>query len=354
MKIETLPHLKHRMSANVDVTDRHNREVKTMKKLTGLLTAGAIALASTQAMATEVSRGGDISACGTLITEPGQYRVTQDLYCGPGQQGIEVLSSKVTVDLRGHTIFCDAPSSEGPVGAVLVGDYFNPGLVLEKVRVKNGTVSGCDDGVIYFFTESGTITNITSIDNPGGGITLIAAQNTIVRKNVGFGNFDAIRSFGGTNNKFKHNWSTGSLNSSFTIDDGETGSKLLCNTSEQDAYGIAVGPFSSGNSIRGNYINNPLVEGITMYGLVLPDGVVLPVPSDNTIVKNIAEGGGGADLAEYIFDLRTFEVIVDDQCQNTWKKNQYVTWLGPEDCVAPPVFLDDDDVCALDDDDNDD
>lgn len=306
-------------------------------------------------VAPERSRGGEISACGTLITEPGQYRVTQDLYCEPDQQGIWVFSSKVTVDLRGHTIFCDAANSVDLVGAVLVGDYFDPELVLEKVRVKNGTVSGCDDGVIYFFTESGTITNITSTNNTGGGITLIAAQNTKVKKNFGSGNLETIQSFGGANNEFKHNSSTGALDASLLIDDGETGSRLLCNTSEQDGSGIAVGPFSSGNIIRGNYIINPFVAGITMYGLLLPD-VLLDVPSGNVIEKNIAQGSGAVDLSELIFDPSTGGVFVADdaQCGNTWRKNQYVTWFGPENCVAPPVLLDEGDVCALDDDDDDD
>ncbi len=317
--------------------------------------ASDMSMISQASVAPEMSRGGEISACGTVITEPGQYRVTQDLYCEPDQQGIQVFSSKVTVNLNGHTIFCDAANSVEPVGAVLVGDYFDPTLVLEKVRVKNGAVSGCNDGVIYFFTKSGTISDITSTNNVGGGITLIAAQNTVVKKNVGFNNLETIQSFGGRNNKFTHNWSTGALDASVLISDGETGSRLMCNTSEQDGSGIAVGPFSSANTIFGNYINNPFVAGITMFGLIFPDGTQ-PVPSGNVIEKNIAQGSGAVDLSELLFDPSTGQVsLADDaQCENIWRKNQYVSWFGPENCVAPPVFLDDDDVCALGNDDDDD
>jgi len=293
-----------------------------------------------------------VSECDTFIYEPGKYFVTQDLFCGPDQQGITVYSSDVTVDLKGHTITC-GPAVVELVGAVLVGKNTEPDFVLNNVRVKNGTVSNCSDGVIFFYTKSGKISKITS-HNSEGGITLIEAIDTVVRNNVGFNNFNAIRSFGGFNNEFKHNWSTGSFDAGLLVETGETGSRLVCNTSEQDAYGIAVGPLSSGNVVRGNFVNAAGDTGITLWGWKW-DVWFWDYASDNVVTKNLVQASGRADLAEVAYDLLADDLTVPEgaECENSWNMNQYSTWMGPENCVAPPVVLDKDDVCALDDDNSD-
>jgi hypothetical protein len=293
-----------------------------------------------------------VSECDTFIYEPGKYFVTQDLFCGPDQQGITVYSSDVTVDLKGHTITC-GPAVEELVGAVLVGEYTEPGFVLNNVRVRNGTVSDCSDGVIFFYTRSGKISKITA-NNSEGGITLIEAVDTVVKNNVGTSNLNAIRSFGGFNNEFKHNWSTGSFDAGLLVDAGETGSRLICNTSERDAYGIALGPTSSGNIVRGNFIDETGDTGITLYGLKW-DTWFWDYPYDNVVTKNLVQASGRADLAEVAYDLLAEDLAVPEgaECENSWYMNQYSTWMGPENCVAPPVVLDKDDVCALDDDDSD-
>jgi len=298
-----------------------------------------------------------ISECGTKVYDPGKYFVTQDLYCDAGQQGIEVFSSDVTVNLKGHTITC--AQGAGWVGAVLVGGFDGDDVYdgLTNVRVKNGTVSGCNDGVIFFFTESGEISKITATNNytpdGAGGITLVEARNTVVKNNVGVDNFNAIQSFTGVNNEFKHNWSTGSIDTGLLVHGGETGSRLLCNTSEWDANGIWLGTDSSGNIVRGNFINNAGYSGIAL-GAFFFDGTLFGgFPHDNVVTNNLVQGSLRPDLIEAVFDFGIFDfaVLEDAQCQNRWKNNQYSTWISPENCIAPPVELDDDDVCALDDDD---
>jgi len=295
-----------------------------------------------------------VSECGTVITEPGKYQVTQDLYCSPDQQGIWVLASDVTVDLKGHMITCDASGDE-LVGAVLVGDVFDPNLVLNNVRVKKGTVSGCDDGVIFFFTQSAKVTKMSLVGNLDGGITLLGAEDTLVKNNVAIGNITGIRSFGGVNNQIKGNSLHNNFDTGVFVDNGETDSTLTCNTSERDAFGIALGPFSSGNLVRGNLIDNAAVAGITLFGVGVPEEIFQPVPAGNLIRSNRVQGSGAVDLSEIVFNPFTGEIFVPDgaQCQNTWTMNQYVTQQGPIDCIRAPVALDDDDVCALDVDDND-
>jgi hypothetical protein len=315
--------------------------------LAALLLAAAPALAGKPVL---------ISECGAKIYEPGKYFVTQDLNCAPGQQGIKVFSSDVTVNLKGHTITC--AQGAGLVGAVLVGGSDGDDGVyvgLTNVRVKNGTVSGCNDGVIFFYTESGEISKVTATNSytpdgsAAGGITLLEASNTVVKNNVGIDNFDAIRSFGGVNNKFKHNWSTGSRDAGLIVDAWEVGSSLVCNTSDRDLYGIAMGSGVE-NVVRGNLVTNAGDVGIVLYGLAWGE-FIWDEPFDNVVQKNLVQTSGRADLAEVLFDLVNYDLIVSDdaQCLNTWTKNQYSTWMGPENCVAPTVELDD--VCALDDDD---
>ncbi len=291
-----------------------------------------------------------VSECGTVITEPGKYRVTQDLFCAPGQNGIWVLASDVTIDLRGHTITCDASGDE-LVAAVLIGDYPDPAFVFDNVRVKKGTVSGCDDGLVFFNTRSGKVTQMLLSGNPGGGITLLDAQGTIVKNNVGTGNITAIRSFGGIDNQFKGNWLFDNSDAAIRIV-GETDSTVACNTSDWNVIGISVGEASSGNMVRGNLVTNTAVAGITLYGVGTPDEIFEPVPFGNLIKHNIVQASGQVDLSELVFDRVTGGVFVhaNAQCQNTWRKNQFVTEFGPIDCFGVPVELDDEDVCAIDED----
>jgi parallel beta-helix repeat protein len=292
-----------------------------------------------------------ISECDTVITEPGKYKVTQDLYCAPEQQGIIVLASAVSIDLKGHTITCDA-SGAGLVGAVLIGDYQDPSRVVKNVHVKNGTVAGCNDGVIFFFTRSGKVSKMSLVGN-SSGITLVEAEKTLVMKNNAASNDIGISSYGGVGNQIKHNDVRGHYDSGILVDE-ETDSVIACNTSEWDAFGIAVGPFSTGNKVRGNLVSNAAFSGLTAYGWGTDKEVYAPVPSGNRIRHNIVTGSAFSDLTEALFHPATYEPIVFEgaQCQNTWRRNKFVSQFGPIDCIGAPVVLDD--ICAIDDDDRND
>jgi len=319
-----------------------------MKRLLGCAVASTLVLVAGVALAKPPV---PISECGTVITEPGKYRVTQDLFCEPDQQGIEVLASDVTVNLKGHTITCDA-SGEIPVGAVLVGDYFDPDLVVDNVWVKNGTISGCDDGVIFFYGQSGKATKITATGNVERGITVFEAKDTLIKNNVGFGNWQAIATFDGIGSEIKGNVLYDNFDVAIALE-GETDSLVACNTSERDFFGVRIGPFSSGNVVRGNHISNG-AWGIGLYGFgATPEQIFLPMASGNLIEKNIVQVSGVVDLAEGMGNPFTGDLFVLPECLNAWMKNQYVSAFGPVDCIAPPVELDYDDVCALDDDDDD-
>ena len=318
-----------------------------MMKALGCAIASALVLVAGTALAKPPL---PISECGTVITQPGKYHVTQDLFCEPDQQGIQIFASDVTLDLKGHTITCDA-SGEESVGAVWVGNFFDPDLVVDNVWVKNGTVSGCNDGVIFFYGQSGKATKITATGNVGSGIFVLEAKDTLIKNNVGFGNGQAIGTSGGIGSEIKGNVLYDNFDVAIALEPG-IDSLVACNTSERDVFGVRIGPLSSGNVVRGNHIRNG-GYGIALYGIGIPEMIFQPVPSDNLIRNNIVQGSGRFDLAEVVLNPFTRLPFAPPECLNTWTKNQYVSLLGPVDCIAPPVELDDDDVCALDDDDDD-
>ena len=321
-----------------------------MKRLWGCLIAVALVLVAGTALAKPPI---PVSECGTVITEPGKYRVTQDLFCLPDQRGIQIFASDVTLDLKGHTITCDT-SGEERVGGVVIGDFSEPDVVLDNVWVKNGTVTGCNDGVIFLYSQSGKATKITATGNIDGGIAVFDAKDTLIKNNVCFGNYGlAIASWGGVGSEIKHNVLYDNFDAAIALESG-IDSLVACNTSQRDVFGVRIGPDSSGNVVRGNYIVDG-AWGIGLYGIgISPDQIFLPMTSGNLVRNNIVEGSGAVDLAEAMLNPFDGSVFALPECLNTWKKNQYGTELGPVDCIAPPVELDDDDVCALDSDDDDD
>jgi hypothetical protein len=123
----------------------------------------------------------------------------------------------------------------------------------------------------------------------------------------------------------------------------------------QSFFGISAGPYSTGNTLQGNLVIDGF-SGIMLYGLEYPpvppdDPVIEPVASGN-LVKNNVVLGNFLDLSEIVYPLATGEIYVDpsDTCQNSWMNNQFGSELGPSDCIGASVELDEDDVCALDDD----
>ena len=75
--------------------------------------------------------------------------------------------------------------------------------------------------------------------------------------------------------------------------------------------------------------------------------------SDRYASETCQEGCFTHDLDKFVPSMTPF---VEDgaPCRNTWRHNQFSIELGPNLCIGTTVELDDDDVCALGDDDDDD
>jgi hypothetical protein len=292
-----------------------------------------------------------VSECGIYITEPGKYKVVNDLACGPSEGGIRILASNVMLDLGGHTLSCDL--SGIPYVGVVVGDDLDP-EVFSNVRISNGTVTGCGVGVLLWFTDGARVTKMSLIDNVESAVTVVETVNNVIKNNEIEGGEWAINSYRSNGNSFDHNTIRYSL---YGIDlYGETDSRVSCNTIDQGFYTLSLGSSgptpSSGNLIRGNLVTDSFM-GILIYASGTPeDGLFDPLSTDNLVHANIAQGNWFADLTEAIYNpfIDDFYVEPGAGCQNTWKNNQFNTQFGPPGCIGEPVDLDD--ICAPDEDDD--
>jgi len=279
----------------------------------------------------------DVTECDTYVTEPGKYKVVNDLACEPGEMAIQILASDVKLNLGGHTISCETPERSG----VIVGDRLIP-EIFSNVHIRNGTVTGCGVGVLLWFTDGARVTKMSLNDNAESGVTLIEAENNVIRNNSFVGGFWAISSYEGIGNSFGHNKIRYSTLGIDLI--GENDSRITCNAVDQGYYSLSLEPLgataSTGNVVRGNRVTDNFL-GIGMFGYGTPeDGVFQPMSADNLIHRNIATGNW-LDMVEAIYNPDTDGLFVPPgaECQNMWKHNQFDTELGPPDCIGTPVEI---------------
>ena len=102
----------------------------------------------------------DVTECGTVLTEPGNYKLAHDLLDCPGN-GVEIVGSDIILNLRGFEISCAENDLE--VAGVVV--YSLSEAMISNVTVKNGHVSKCRDGIVVIQTEDSKFMNMTSTGN---------------------------------------------------------------------------------------------------------------------------------------------------------------------------------------------
>jgi len=300
----------------------------------------------------------NVTECGTILTEPGNYKLVNDLLDCPGN-GVEITGSDIILNLHGYEISC--AENDLDVGGVIV--YSTSEAMVSNVTVKNGHVSNCRDGIVLIQTEDSKVMNISSTGNTqwwrpdpgewvyGTGITVWLSNNNVIMHNHTYDNASTgIGSWASSGNLFKHNTSTDNQ-TGINVGD-ETNSRIMCNRIHGNVDGILVAPGSSGNLMRGNLVTGNAWSGIGMLGFAWDGFLWRDIPTGNTVRSNIVEDNAGFDFFEIYYDLVTGEVQLhpEDICQNTWEKNQFQTEIGPAGCFGIPVELEEKDVCALDDD----
>ena len=185
-----------------------------------------------------------------VITEPGSYYMTGNINADPNKNGIEIICSNVTVDLKGFTI-TGAGKSVGTIGTGIYADDVN------QITIQNGFISQ--------FRGNG-------IDNQSG--TNLTAENMVVENcfssGIRGGSNCAVR-----NCKCCNNSSTGvSVGSGSTVTDCTTNSNLNgisawsdgCTISNNTVYNNSFGISACFQSyIHHNNINNSTTGIMTYY-----------------------------------------------------------------------------------------
>ena len=293
-----------------------------------------LALTITTALA---SADNAIDSCGTVITKPGNYSLTFDLLFCPGV-AITVFSSDVSLNLKAHTISCDLVDGRPDDGIDVV--------FANNVSLSNGRIEHCDVGVFLFGASESRITNLEvtqaayDFGLQGGGFGILAVtSSTAIIDNYLSENIVGLRVVG-DQNKIVGNVSTENIRSdgdtlfpSFGIGIGVSGNqnRIIGNTSTYNSdTGIVLVNDTRDNVVRSNIANSNGVYGIGMFSR---EDFVWPLASENLIQSNGALGNGRSDLIEAKFDPNESPVeLVQSECVNQWKNNDYVSAIGPDDC----------------------
>ncbi|MCL4220888.1 MAG: right-handed parallel beta-helix repeat-containing protein [Phycisphaerales bacterium] len=121
------------------------------------------------------------------ITSPGSYYLNGSMTISSGRMFIEVAASNVTIDLSGFRV-------NGASGA-LTGIYGASGT--RNVVVRNGTITGFNQGIDMFNTSIATIEDVQLLDTVGDGLT-VGPSSKVLRVSVQDAGEDGFTGYGGT------------------------------------------------------------------------------------------------------------------------------------------------------------
>ena len=232
----------------------------------------ALTLLSTTVL---VSDAGAVTlSCGQTITQ----NTVLDADVGPcptnGQNGINIATSGITLDLNGHTVFGTASGTGEGAGIYL---FRTSGVV-----VKNGTVRDFDGGVAIEGGNRNTVTSITARDNIGvvavtrydDGIAVLSSTNNRIVGNTtihngplsGIGVYSRVDA--------EHQRDTSGVSSGNIIESNNViDTNLPRSPVINDSDGIRIETMSVFNLIRYNSVTGSGLDGISLFSFA-PDNTV--------------------------------------------------------------------------------
>lgn len=253
---------------------RHFAEASGSWRLAGLLIL--VAMQWTAAWAAT-----PINKC-TIISEPGDYILTQDLVC-PNNNGILIIASHVTLNLDHHDIV-----GSGDVGIGIQVGY--PGSFPSEVTILGpSTISNFSGGVVFMGVENSTVKGVT-----------------VTRNSQGFG-IQSLQGRVSRSNTFENNIASFNQAQGFAISDAEQNT-FRGNTTHRNNNGIVLYSNSRGNRLEDNVATENFSVGIDAY----------PDARDNVIRHNTARDNTAYDLVDE-----------NSGCANTWEDNTFRTSKGP-------------------------
>ena len=263
-----------------------------------------------------------VSACGQILSAPGEYVLTGDLNCsGTPNNGVTITASDVIFHLAGHTITGDCFSGDG-------GIVVNSGI--SGVQIDGGTVSGFNDGIVLNSSNS-RVSGMTITATCVFGMAVSGQSNRIETNVVTASGLDGIglgQASGTiiTSNYIYGNTRVGVDISNFSVDNVVEDNVIDNNgIISSDGGGVAI--FNGAdNVIRNNAVNHNfngiliespgnLAQGNKASGNVDAGILISQFGAPSTVMRNIALANGGFDLDDF-----------SPGCgMNSWKNNTFRT-----------------------------
>ncbi|MPZ55047.1 MAG: hypothetical protein GEU91_00865 [Rhizobiales bacterium] len=136
---------------------------------------------------------GDTPGFPATLSRPGRYKLTGNLKAPAEKDGIEVAQHDVTIDLNGFTI-SGAPSTTVVAGvlALPVGG----GVMAQRLRVRNGTISGFAAGDDGYGIAAGWFAVIENMRIIGNSIGVSAAYSRVSDSTIAGNHFAGVGCFG--------------------------------------------------------------------------------------------------------------------------------------------------------------
>jgi parallel beta-helix repeat protein len=274
----------------------------------------------------------DISTCQTLNTAGQTYRLINNItvsgYC------FFIGANNITLDLNGYTI-----TGNGSTGSGVIRDA----VIRNNITVKNGTVSGFQNGVIFNGIQGGLIENITATNNTNFGIYLsVSSANITVRNNTVSNNMNGIQIFGGANNNtIENNIATNNSVDGIHLEGAGANNILSGNQSNFNGRGFWIFN-SSGNTFANNTANNNTPNS----------GFEFSSSSNNTVTGNTANNNSGAgfsltnsnsnNLANNIANNNNYGIRVTSGTANSLSGGNFCDNFSADvSCLVNQVFSND-------------
>jgi parallel beta-helix repeat protein len=184
--------------------------------------------------------------CGGVVGPKQTVTLTGNV--GPCDGGSVALTVDAgTLDLGGFSLICDDTDENGavPDGIALTG---------KKARLRNGSVVGCDTGVLVLGDGKATVEGVTASNSVNDGIGVGSDKNKITGNNASGNGEDGIDLISSAD-KNKVTGNTFSSNGDEGIDVSGSKNKLIGNTANANGSdGIDAGPSTRKNKIVGNTV----------------------------------------------------------------------------------------------------
>jgi parallel beta-helix repeat protein len=214
----------------------------------------------------------DISACSVLDTDYGVYTLTADISNSANTYCMNISANHVIFDCQGHTIDgTDASSSYG----IYVYRSF---ATTTNETIKNCVLTDWGDGIYLSYSNSNTLSNITSSSNSYYGIYLYRSNSNTLSNITSSSNSYGIYLYYSNSNTLSN--ITSSSNSNGIYLDRSNSNTLSNITSSSNSYGIYL--YSSGS----NTIKNSIIQGNSQYGIYLDSAGSTPNSIYNNLFNN--------------------------------------------------------------------